>query len=264
MTVTMEATKTGLTTATATAPPPLSHRRVPVTMTSWDAPRIIVNAKVYPQVTGRDRVLRLAEACQVAGEAADTRIGLAPPHLELSALAAAAREAGWNHVALYAQHTDPLVPGSGTGWVTAEAVQATGAVGSLLNHAEHKVPHSEVAATLERLHALGLETVVCADSMDETRALAPLQPTYLAVEPPALIGGDVSVTRADPAIVQDAAAAVLELAPTTLPFCGAGVKDGRDVAAAIRLGAYGVLLASGVVKADDPLAVLRDLSTGLP
>lgn len=225
-------------------------------------PRIIVNAKVYPQVEGAPNVLRLARACQTAAEEADTLIGLAPPQIELSALC---RDASDLHrVPIFAQHTDPTTPGSGTGWVTAEAVSATGAVGSLLNHAEHKVPHDQVAATMERMQALSLESLVCADGMAEIEALAPLHPTYIAVEPPELIGGDVSVTNADPGIVSSAATRVRELSPKTLSLCGAGVKSARDVSAAIELGAHGVLLASGVVKADDPLTVLRDLCSGLP
>ena len=223
-----------------------------------DTPRIIINAKVYDQVNGLG-ALELAQACQTAADEAGTVIGLAPPQVELAAVA----RAGLDRVAVYAQHTDALVPGSGTGWTTPEAVQATGAVGSLLNHAEHKIDHAIVAATLERLHGLGLHSLVCADGDAETAALAPMQPTFLAVEPPQLIGGDVSVTTADPAIVSDTAARVQELSPRTLTLCGAGVKTGQDVRTALELGAHGVLLASGVVKATDPLAALRDLVAGL-
>jgi triosephosphate isomerase len=46
-------------------------------------------------------------------------------------------------------------------------------------------------------------------------------------------------------------------------FCGAGVKDRRDVRKALELGTVGVLLASGVVKAKDPEKALRDLASGL-
>jgi triosephosphate isomerase len=41
------------------------------------------------------------------------------------------------------------------------------------------------------------------------------------------------------------------------------VKNGRDVAKAIELGADGVLLASGVVKAKNKEEVLRDLAAGV-
>ena len=46
-------------------------------------------------------------------------------------------------------------------------------------------------------------------------------------------------------------------------LCGAGVKNGRDVAKALELGTDGVLLASGVVKAKDRRSVLMDLVAGL-
>jgi len=42
-------------------------------------------------------------------------------------------------------------------------------------------------------------------------------------------------------------------------LCGAGVKNGSDVKRALELGTKGVLLASGVVRAKDPKAVLLDL-----
>ena len=99
--------------------------------------------------------------------------------------------------------------------------------------------------------------------IDEARALAALNPTMIAVEPPELIGGDISVTSADPEIISATVAAVKEVNPNVRVLCGAGVKNGADVAAAIELGAEGVLLASGVTKASDPGYVLLDLVSGL-
>ena len=46
-------------------------------------------------------------------------------------------------------------------------------------------------------------------------------------------------------------------------LCGAGVKNGKDVTKAIELGADGVLLASGIVKAKNKENVIRDLALGL-
>jgi len=223
-----------------------------------DLPRIVVNAKVYDQVTGLGAV-QFATTCSAVAVEAGTVIGYAPPQVELGRVASL----GLPGLAVLAQHTDSLEPGSGTGWTTAEAVQATGAVGSLLNHAEHKIGARRVGDALGRLEHLDLWSVVCADGPVEVRDLAALHPTFLAVEPPELIGGDVSVTSANPAIVSAAVATVTDLSPETLTLCGAGVKTGRDVAKARELGAYGVLLASGVVKAKDPGRALRDLASGL-
>jgi triosephosphate isomerase len=47
-----------------------------------------------------------------------------------------------------------------------------------------------------------------------------------------------------------------------IPLCGAGITSGDDIAAALKLGTQGVLLASGVVKAKNPLDVLMDLAKG--
>lgn len=223
---------------------------------SGSLPQIIVNAKAYPEVTGAKAALALAKACaKVAG---DVPVALAPPLADLATVAQSRIK-----LSLYGQHCDAHEPGAATGWVTAEALQAAGAAGSLLNHAEHKVPHAQVQATVARLHASSLTSVVCADSLTEVRALAAFKPRMLAIEPPQLIGGDVSVTSAEPAIIRDAVAAVRAISPKTKVLCGAGVKTGDDVAMAVRLGAHGVLLASGVVKAKDPLAALRDLASGL-
>ncbi|MEA3165313.1 MAG: triosephosphate isomerase [Thermoplasmata archaeon] len=224
------------------------------------APRIVVNAKAYAEVTGAAGCLRLARACARVADATGVAIAFAPPAVELASLARRRPSLG---LPLFGQHCDAREPGAATGWLTAEALAAAGAVGSLVNHAEHKLPHGEVAKALARLENAGIASLACADSLAEATALAAFKPALLAIEPPELIGGDVSVTTADPAIVSDAVKAVRKVAPKTLVLCGAGVKTGADVAAAIRLGAHGVLLASGVVKAKDPVAALKDLAAPL-
>jgi len=71
------------------------------------------------------------------------------------------------------------------------------------------------------------------------------------------------VTSADPGIVSATVAAVREVTDEVGILCGAGVKTGADVATAIELGTVGVLLASGVTKADNPRAALEDLVSKL-
>ncbi|MEO2221987.1 MAG: triose-phosphate isomerase, partial [Candidatus Poseidoniia archaeon] len=68
-----------------------------------------------------------------------------------------------------------------------------------------------------------------------------------------------SVTTADPEIVISTAAAISEINENVGILCGAGVKNGEDVAMAIQLGTSGVLLASGVTKVADPVSALADL-----
>ena len=40
-------------------------------------------------------------------------------------------------------------------------------------------------------------------------------------------------------------------------LCGAGISQAEDVSIALKLGTQGVLVASGIVKAKDPYAVMR-------
>jgi triosephosphate isomerase len=79
-----------------------------------------------------------------------------------------------------------------------------------------------------------------------------------------LIGGDISVTSADPKIISDTVALIKSVNPNVRVLCGAGVKTGEDVLAALELGAEGVLLASGVTKSADPKGALEDLLSKLP
>lgn len=159
---------------------------------------------------------------------------------------------------VWSQHLDCAGNGSFTGWLESSNAIERGAVGTIINHAEHKVPLSHVKELMEILPQ-GFPICACAADVDEAKALAALGPTFIAVEPPQLIGGDISVTSADPSIVTDTVAAVKAVNPNVRILCGAGVKNGADVAMAIELGAEGVLLASGVTKATDIDSVLADL-----
>ena len=149
-----------------------------------------------------------------------------------------------------------------TGWLHPDTAVERGATGSLINHAEHKVSIEHVAMLLDQVPE-DFSVCACAADVDEAQALAALRPTYVAVEPPELIGGNVSVTSADPGIVSATVAAVREVTDEVGILCGAGVKTGADVATAIELGTVGVLLASGVTKADNPRAALEDLVSKL-
>ena len=217
---------------------------------------VIVNFKAYAEVDGI-KAADLAEACEEIAKESGAQIIVCPPMVETAFVAAAVE------IPVFSQNVDPKKPGSATGWVTPSMVKACGCRGTLINHAEHKVDAESVGQAVAMARELGLVTVVCANTVEDAKVLAKFAPDYIAVEPPELIGGDVSVTTADPSIVRNTVEQVKAVNPAIRVLCGAGVKNGKDVAAALALGAEGVLLASGVVKAADPRAVLRDLVSGL-
>jgi triosephosphate isomerase len=85
----------------------------------------------------------------------------------------------------------------------------------------------------------------------------------LAVEPPELIGTGIPVSKAKPEVVSDTVSLVRRINSDVVILCGAGITTGEDVAAALKLGTQGVLVASGIVKAKDPYKALLDFAKSM-
>ena len=218
-------------------------------------PLIVVNFKTYATAMGR-KAVDLAKAMERASKDHVRMIAVVSA-FDLHAVKQAAPS-----LEVWSQHLDPVGLGSFTGWLQPENAIERGAQGTIINHAEHKVDIEHVRRLMQQMPD-EFPICACAADVDEAHQLAELGPTFIAVEPPELIGGDISVTTADPAIVSDTVNAVRAINPHVRVLCGAGVKDGKDVKTAVELGAHGVLLASGVTKASDVDAVLADLVAGL-
>jgi triosephosphate isomerase len=167
-------------------------------------------------------------------------------------------------LAVVAQHADYGPAGARTGYVVPEALKASGARGSLVNHSEHRLTTEEVGWTVGRLRGLGLASIVCAGDAAEAERLAGFHPNYLAVEPPELIGGKRSVSTAKPEVISESVHAVRKVAPGTHVLCGAGVHHREDVRRALELGSEGILVASAITRASDPRAAIEELLAGYP
>ncbi|MBN2306861.1 triose-phosphate isomerase [Candidatus Peregrinibacteria bacterium] len=213
---------------------------------------IITNFKTYESATG-DAALALAKVHQEVARETGADIQVAVQAVDLTRLC------GELDIPVHAQHIDPVKYGSSTGHILPESVKQTGAVGTLLNHSERRLERDVLKKSIERAKEIGLKTIVCAKDPEEGASFLEFEPDLIAVEPPELIGGDISVSTAQPEIIENAA----KLIGSEKLLVGAGVKNGEDVRIALKLGARGVLLASGVTKAADPKAVLLDLASGL-
>ncbi|MDA0715585.1 MAG: triose-phosphate isomerase [archaeon] len=217
-------------------------------------PLIVVNFKTYDSASG-ERAIELAKAMRDADHSKATFVAV----VSAFDLCETAKLGG---VEVWSQHLDPVGQGGYTGWLEPNTAIERGARGTIINHAEHKVDLGHVEQLLSMLPD-GFPVCACAADVEEAKALAILNPDFIAVEPPELIGGDISVTTADPQIVTDTVNAVKSVNPNVRILCGAGVKNGEDVAKAIELGSEGVLLASGVTKSGHPSVVLADLVSKL-
>jgi triosephosphate isomerase len=217
-----------------------------------ELPVIVVNFKAYREVEGTGS-LDIAGMCESVSKETGVLIAACPVTTELGYIARSV------DIPVFSQNADPHSPGAFTGWVTPSMVKASGASGTLINHTEHKQSLELISETIKLCGIAGIVSLVCADTAELASRIAAHDPDIIAVEPPELIGGNVSVTDADPEIVRNTVRSVKMINERTAVFCGAGVKTGKDVKNALDLGADGVLLASGVVKAEDPRASLMDL-----
>jgi triosephosphate isomerase len=213
---------------------------------------IVLNLKTYDLTI--EKSLFFTDVASEVVAATGLRIVVCPPAPWL-------REAAERFSGVFAQHVDAEPPGAFTGSIPVEMLRAAKVRGSLVNHSEKRLPPERVKSTVERLHSSGLESLVCAATTQEAASFAHLSPTFIAVEPPELIGSGMSVSKSRPEIVINSVKAVKEINPKITVLCGAGVSDMHDVKKALELGSEGVLLASAFVKAKDPKAFLSGLAS---
>jgi triosephosphate isomerase len=219
-------------------------------------PVIVLNVKTYAEATG-NKSLEIAMLMDKISKETGANMAIS---VQATDILTCAKKVD---IPVFAEHIDPIKPGSHTGWTLPEAVKNAGATGTLINHSEHRLILSDIDICINRTKQLSLDNIICSNNIATSKAIATFSPDFLAVEPPELIGGDISVTTADPDIVSGSVEAVKIIDKNVKLLCGAGVKNGKDVAKAIELGSDGVLLASGIVKSNDREKVIRDLVSGL-
>lgn len=216
-------------------------------------PLIIINFKSYLEATGKNAV-ELAKLAEKVSMETNVSIGVAPQFTDITSVSSAVR------IPVFAQHIDPIEPGSYTGHVLADAVKEAGAIGTLINHSERQLNISEIQKAIQIARKKDLISIVCANNQMVSAAVATLSPDMVAVEPPELIGTGMSVSKVQPEVVLSTVKVVKDANPGVIVLCGAGICCGDDVTAALRLKTQGVLLSSAVVRAKNPYSVMLELA----
>jgi triosephosphate isomerase (TIM) len=219
-------------------------------------PMIIVNFKTYSEATGR-RAVELAKSAEKVYRKTNVSTGVAPQFVDIAAVAEAVE------IPVFAQHVDPIKPGGFTGHVLADSIKDAGAVGTLINHSERQLKLSEIDEIIKLTKEKKLLSLVCANNPSISAAVATLKPNMIAIEPPELIGSGIPVSKAKPEVITDTIKVVREVNPKVTILCGAGISHGEDVSAAAKLGTQGVLVASGIVKAKDPYAIICEFADAM-
>jgi triosephosphate isomerase (TIM) len=200
---------------------------------------LIINFKNYEEVSG-DRAIKLADSARQVAENLQLEIVLAPPHPVLALLAKEIR------IPVICQHVDDEKMGPSTGFIMPEIAKSYGVVGSLINHSEHRMKMSSISRLVERLRKLDMVSIVCAQEPQEVVEISNLEPDFIAIEPPELIGSGRAVSKENPTIITKS---IEGAGSRSSIICGAGISDKDDVSKAMDLGSQGILVASGVIKA---------------
>lgn len=217
-------------------------------------PVIILNFKSYPQAAGKAG-LRLAELAVELASSHHVELYVAPQLVDTSMMSYAG-------IPVFAQHCDPVVGNGGTGRVALDSLAKLGVKGVLINHSEYPQQPQEIVFLVSKSREFGLSSCVCIPDEKALPALGGSEPDFLAIEPPELIGGSVSVSAAKPELLRTVFDYVERNMGSTRRICGAGIKTLEDVRKAKMLGAEGILVSSGFVLSEDPRRSLEDLIAG--
>lgn len=216
---------------------------------------IFVNFKTYQQGTG-EAALDLVKILEEV--AIQKQIKIIPV-----VQAADVREVVLNtKLEVWVQNIDPEDFGAHTGSILAEAVREDGAVGTFLNHSEHKFAAFEyLEAANRRAKEIGLKTLIFAGDLEELKRVIELAPDFVSYEPPELVGSKTtSVSESKPEIIAEA----VEISRgQSIPLIvGAGIKTSEDIRKGLELGAVGFAVASSIVASNDPKSEIQALTEG--
>jgi triosephosphate isomerase len=220
-------------------------------------PVLFINFKTYSEATGKN-ALALAKKAEKVSKKANASIVLVAQAFDISSLSKNCS------LPVFSQHLDAVEFGANTGWAMPFAAKEAGATGTVINHAEHKIDNSVLEKTIGLAKKNSLVVMACAEHLERAKQIASFsnKPDFIAIEPPELISGNISVSTARPELISDSVAAIKKIAPEITVITGAGIKNSADVSKAIELGTSGVFVASGITKAADPEKAIFELVSG--
>lgn len=221
-----------------------------------DTPIVILNYKTYLESSGIN-ALELAHDLESAASESGITMVAAPQAADIY------RISEETSLPIFAQHIDPIAPGGHTGSNLINTLVEAGISGSLINHSENRMKLADIDEVIRLCKENDIESCVCTNNIETSKAVAALGPVAVAVEPPELIGTGIPVSQAQPEVVENSVKGVKSINKKVKVLCGAGITSGDDMKAAMDLGADGVLLASGIIKAESPKDALLDLVSKL-
>ena len=201
----------------------------------------VIYCKNYEEIAG-DKIIKFVKIVERISKKYKIKIAVAPPQHLIGLVSKSS-------IPILAQHVDVSKVGSTTGFVIPELLKKSGVSGSLINHSEHRISDKDIAYLIPKLRDLKMISILCVKDVAEVKKYVKLNPDFIAIEPPELIGSGKAVSKEKPDLIIKAANAVKNAKNNTKLLCGAGIVSGEDVSKASELGSQGILVASGIIKA---------------
>lgn len=215
----------------------------------------IINCKNYEEIAG-SKIIEFVKIVEKISKKYKIKIAIAPPQHLIGLVANST-------IPILAQHTDNSKVGSTTGFIVPELLKKSKISGSLINHSEHRISSDEISKLVSKLRELKMISIVCVKDVAEAKKYSKLNPDYIAIEPPELIGSGKAVSNEKPEIIVKASNAVKSSKNKTKLLCGAGIVSGQDVVKALELGSNGILVASGIIKAKNWTKIIEEFAKAM-
>ncbi len=215
----------------------------------------VINCKNYEEIAG-NKITTFVKTAEKVSKKYKVKIAISPPQHLIGIVANSS-------IPILAQHIDDSKVGSTTGFMIPELLKKSKVNGSLINHSEHRISSKDIEKLVLKLKELKMTSIVCVKDVAEARKYAKLNPDYIAIEPPELIGSGKAVSKEKPELITKAADAVKSAKNNTKLLCGAGIVSGEDVAKAIELGSKGILVASGIIKAKNWNSIMSEFAKSM-
>jgi len=215
----------------------------------------IINCKNYEEISG-DKIIKFVKVAEKVAKKFKVKIAIAPPQHLIGVISNSS-------IPILAQHVDDSKIGSTTGFMIPELLKKSKVKGSLINHSEHRISSKEIQKLVLKLRELKMISIVCVKDVTEVKKYVKLNPDYIAIEPPELIGSGKAVSKEKPELINKAVKAVKDAENKTKLLCGAGIISGEDISKAKELGSKGILVASGAIKAKDWNKIISEFAKAL-
>ena len=215
----------------------------------------IINCKNYEEISG-DKIKKIIKIAEQVSKKYKVKIAISPPQHLIGLVANSS-------IPILAQHIDDSKIGSTTGYIIPELLKKSKVKGSLINHSEHRISSKEIEKLVLKLKELKMISIVCVKDVAEVKKYLKINPDFIAIEPPELIGSGKAISTEKPDLIQKAARIVNDSKNKTKLLCGAGIVSGEDVAKSIELGSKGILVASGIVKAKNWNKIISEFAKAL-